>query len=544
MPTSETLLPHVYEEVQKDTADFSFRTPVVDDEMEPLDRGEHESRVDQQWRIVSAVARLAVLNSPEARKVMTGLAAAPLTESLPGDTIKALGEVDPKTKRIATWMRGTLGEYLALDAVPDEAIGSRLKAATKLRRKDTLTQRLVEHKLQNPDTYQQRLADSRQIVQDDPGISDAERGLVGRRYGYARDAKLIALMAEVHDTAAIPERSAEEGVTKLALESSTRLVMTNEAYDETPTLLDPKTWQERTQLKDRVYSVKVGDEAYIMKERKTGRHTDTVDNIHRNSLTAQEEFETAKKFADLGVVQEDDIRLRWEKPLGYVEFPDVNDDGYQFTLFENEPDIDSRVTVTQLADKILESKEHYAEEFEKAKTQAKKVYEEHKDLLDNALKAEQYTQPKKKRFALTKKAREEREYYESLPPPDELTFEEFATVKAYYLVEKAHDLFKATMREVGYVNSDNYDTDYASKIRKDETGRIGIDVIGFDFEYYEKIPQSSEEVRRQREADRRNGKGAEDRVYKGSEARAIMIAGSYAMLKNDGWELFANGASY
>lgn len=539
MPTSE--IPHTtHADVEADIADLPFRTPVIDG-LSKEDAREREERVNNQWTTVTGIARAAILNSPQVREAMAGLSVLPLSESLPKNAIDTLSQVDSRASEAIRQM-GVLGSYVALNNVPDEAIGKRLKGATPLRTKETVVKDLVDRKTGDPAGYGTALDQWRKYLAEDPGITETEKELVARRYQFGRDTKLLGLMAEMHDTTAIPERSGEDGLTTIRLESGTKVVATNEAYEEKPGLLNPEHWKGRRQLKDRVYSVKIGDESYIMKERKTGRHRDTHDNRHIDSLSAREEFETAKEFADLGTIKKGNIRARWEKPLGYAEFPDADGKGYEFVLFEKDPDVDEKLLPTTLAQEILRAQESYKEEFEQAKQRAKEIYETREGLLDNALKAEAFNQPKKKRFAFTKKARQQRKYLDSLPQPDELTFDEFAKIKAHHIMEEASDLVSDTLIDRGYRNLDSQKEDFASKLRKGPDGQVGVDIFVFDCEYYQKDPSSTEEMKQRTQQERENGYGAKSRVYAEGDARAIAVAASYALLEQDGWNMPAEHA--
>src|SRR5690606_17465649 len=117
-------------------------------------------------------------------------------------------------------------------------------------------------------------------------------------YRYARDVKLLGLMSELQDQP-VSDLAPKDGLVTHEFKSGTKLVMTSEAYQANPSLLDPKTWEKRRQLKDRVYVVTVGGAEYIMKERKTDRHTDVKRSGHKDGLSSHQEFEVAKEFADL-----------------------------------------------------------------------------------------------------------------------------------------------------------------------------------------------------------------------------------------------------
>lgn len=72
----------------------------------------------------------------------------------------------------------------------------------------------------------------------------------------------------------------------------------------------------------------------------------------------------------------------------------------------------------------------------------------------------------------------------------QLTFEEFARVKAQKMIEQARDLLDEAMAKNEYGNSDIDGSAY----RIHTNGDVKLDIVGFDFEYFEKIsPQEASE---------------------------------------------------
>ena len=284
--------------------------------------------LDSRWLIITEAVRRAILSSAEARRIAIGYTAKPLSEALPQDALGQFAEVDPRTSRLVRAMRETLGSVLELASIPDELLIPDLRHAPPMQRKQAAIDSLG--RVFGQQYYETTVKQIRRRVESIPGITEAERDLVARRYRYARDVKLLGLMAELQEQP-VGSAEARDGVITHELKSGTKLVMKSEVFETSPTLLDPQKWEKRRQLKDRVYVVTVDGKDYIMKERKTPRHTDVKKHGHKDGLTSQHEFEVAKEFGDLGTITQGDVELRWEKPLGYVEFPD----GYQFCLFES-----------------------------------------------------------------------------------------------------------------------------------------------------------------------------------------------------------------
>ncbi len=485
---------------QPDDGDWSRRDRVLENETA---RKAQEAKVDRHWLALTEAARRAIIVSPDVRHGAATFTEEPLSEVLPQIAMSKLSESDPRTARLAKRMGKTLGPVLELDPVPDERLMPDISNAPPLLRRGDEIGYLAGLRSGTSEHYVDSLRDTRERVKQFPGVTQAERGLVARRYRYARDVKQLGLMAELLEQPIVsPE--ARDGVITHELSSGTKLVMTGEAFNDTPALFDPKRWESRSQLKDRVYVVTVDGKEYIMKERKTPRHTDVKEHGHKDGLTSQEEFEAAKEFSNLGTIRKGDIELRWEKPLGYVEFPD----GYQFCLFESEPDLKTDGTEYHLLREIMDSAEEYTEEFEQTRERAKQIYRERKDLLGGFNDKE------------------------AQPTTPELTFEEFAKLKARYLIGEARELLSQTLWDHGYTNSDS--DGYAFRLHKGR--RPTIEIIGFDFEYYRKDPKQAEIIKQDVQLSNESGDSVKI-AKRVARTRALAVAASYGMMEQMGKKL-------
>lgn len=550
MPAPESNPAQVRAQVEAELAGVPFRQPIVDDynlaihdaqpgedfwarrdrvlENEAANKA-RDVKIDHEWLALTESARRAIITSPDVRHRAAAFTVEPLSEALPQKAVSELAESDPRTARLAKLMGKTLGSVLELSPVPDEVLTPDLRHAPSLRRKDDVVDSLTRWKSVLSDFsehYDDLLQETRNRIEQFPGVTQAERDLVARRYRYARDVKQLGLMAELQEQP-VGSTEAKDGIITHELKSGTKLVITSEALEVSPTLLDPQKWESRRQLKDRVYVVTVDGKEYIMKERKTPRHTDVKKNGHKDGLTSKQEFEAAKEFGDLGTIRKGDVELRWEKPLGYVEFPD----SYQFCLFESEPDLNTDAPRYKLAHEIMDSSEEYTEEFEQTRERAKQIYDERKDLLRGFDYRDAATKPK--RFAISRAARRHKHNYEAQPKPDELTFEEFAQLKANYLIDEARELLSQTMWDHDYTNSDM--DGYAFRLHKGK--RPTIEIIGFDFEYYRKDPKDAERIKQNVQHSNENGDSANMRAYPVLDTRAIALAASYGMSEQMGYKL-------
>ncbi len=500
--------------------DGMFRTPIVnyDSSIDNPSSGKE----DRQWRAVTEALRRGILDDPEMRQIASQFVATPLSERLPEEAVDEIVKVDERTARLLK-LGSAITETLKLESVPDEFISPDIRNAPSPT-KGVYINMLTRRKQQGDnESFDRTLEEAREAAARRPGITKAEKDLIARRYRYARDIKLLGLMAELYDQP-IQSPEAEDGVVSHELSSGTRLVMTAEAFEATPSLLDPQKWESRHQLKDRVYMVVVDGKQYIMKERKTLRHTDTREHDHTDGLTSEREFEVARVFAALGTIKQGNIELHWEKPLGYVEFPD----GYQFCMFEAESGMETASPTYQLELSILNSMGVHAEEFARIQQRAKEIYDERGDLLWA------YEDRRESQRAFSKKINFWKKASDDSPVVDELAFREFAALKAAYIVDEARELLSQTMYRHGY---GNYDRDgHGFRLRKEGEQTV-LEIIGFDFEYYENEPEHAKKVIAGIQERRESGEGARSNIYMAGFSRKLVAAASYAMLEQMGFKL-------
>lgn len=535
--------PPTPDELHQQIAELPFRTPVVDDydqmvhdkrdgedwkvvanraEAEKSQREEREAGIDHQWLMATEAARRAILSNPQAREVVRAYVTTPIDETIPSQVMDALAETNPLVSRTLRLSKAGLGALLGLEPVPRELLKPDITNAPSLQTAQ-YTEEILGSWLdmpdfleENPEYLAEQLQDTADRIEKHPGVTDAEKRLAARRYRYARDVKMLALMSELVDQPG--EESITDGLMTRTLPSGTELVITEEAYEKAPDLLNPAAWERRIQLKDRVYTVTVGGSDYLLKEKKTSYHTDTKEHGHIDGNNSKDEFAIARQFAELGTITEGDIQLHWERPLGYVEYPD----GFQFCMFELEPGLIAEPEGT-LWRAIVAHPEAYQEEFEAVQTRAKNLLAERSDLIQG------------------RRIDDEEGYYDSQLRPDqpkardELTFQEFAQLKAHYMTVAAGKFLERTLLEQGVVNGDV--DGHAFRVRDDDSARIVLEVVGFDFEYYKQDPDQVEKIRQRDEENRADGDQTKHWARRGHEAREVVTAASYAMMEDMGWVL-------
>ena len=397
-----------------------------------------------EWVDASA-AVLRAMGDAEVRQTLMGFAATPVSEKLPQQMLEAL----PHTPALDEARDRTplLSEFLALPAVPDERIVPTLQKASPLRIPGGLF--------------------------GDQGlgtISEAEHNLIDDRYTMAREVKLLALGAELTETG-LPQPD-ETG--HVELPSGISIQVDPERADEAVQLLDPTNWESRRKMKDRVHSIRVGGKSYVMKERKTERHTDTVDPARRPSFEpitgSAKEFAVAREFA-ANPTERDDYLLTWERPLGYVTYPD----GFEFVVFDHEEGLqDERTAGLELRRLILDNPTEYQEEYQQiqARSQEFKHY-------PAVVRAAEHRLPRTLVGALALLAMRGVGLGPKSLDKQRVTFDDFAAAKAAQIVAQGIDVHRAELRSRGYVDPDSDGVLY----RVDPATRR-LEVIGFDFERY------------------------------------------------------------
>lgn len=474
-------------------------------------------QMDQQWRLLTEAIRRNILTNPETRTAAIGYISSPVDESLPRNFLDGLSS-DDRVARLKERYRDKIGNYLELEPVPEDQISPDIRNAKSLTKPENTVEMLQRlYGIDTPEYYEnlRRYAESGMFLR---GITAQERLMITQRYRFARDVKLLALQAEV---AGLGENIQINDRGEAVLPSGTSIRINAEDETRRQELLNPQNWQRRRQLKDRVYEIQVGSSKYILKEKKTARHTDTKKHGHKPGLTSLEEFQTAQHFQENGVEQQGNIKVNWEKPVASVTFPD----GFQFTVFEHEDGLVEESSVTQaLAQEILEHRDQFENEFVAIQTMAGKFKDDPKVLAFERGNTESGLKTILQWLGLRK---------EQIP---ELSFEEFAVIKALRMQRQARNLMKEIIIRNSYTNSDL--DGYSFKINS-QNGKPQLEIFGFDFEYFSKIDQDEIEERIKRHNDFEQEWESRDGVgflcwYNGSSVTRMQKAAYFAMLEAEG----------
>lgn len=432
------------------------RTPVIGPENKQIYSPDD---IERQWRFITEAVRRDLITKPKTRNVLLDFCATPVTEDLPNQFVNAVSNIDKRVAKLGNRYRDGIKDYLKLPAVPDEQIRPDIRHAPQLTKPEDVIKNLTQWYGKEDPMYEKSL---RRDIEEGTflrGITEQERLMIAKRYKYARDIKLFALGAEIVNQGRIlPNENGE-----IILPSGIRMVIDLNQDVQRADLLSPHLWERRKQLKDRVYEIEVNDRKYILKEKKTARHTDTAKGGHMETRSSLEELEVARQLQKNGTINKDRISVSWERPIGYAIYPD----GFSFNVFEYEEGlIQQNALAPQLVHEIIRHRSQFEEEYQLISEFADK----HKDSLEVLKWEDNESEPDKENAS-------------------QLSFEDFARVKALRMQMQAYNLIRETLARNGYSNID-LSNNYSYRIKNED--QLQLEIVGFDFEYVSKI--SPEEV--------------------------------------------------
>ncbi len=484
---------------------IEVREPVLDDQLpERFDF----ARIDEQWGLLTEAVRQEMLADPTVRDFVAQQTTTPVSESLPNNFLLGLS-ADARVARLEQRYAQEIGAFLALPAIPDEILTPDVSHAPRLE-SPAFVLRNFDPESEAFQKQAQHFIDGGRFAK---GITGDERKMVAKRYRFARDIKLLALGAEI---AQQPQPLLRDEKGEIVLPSQTTIDISQEDAASRPELLNPQQWIKRKQLKDRVHVVEAESSRYILKEKKTARHTDTKQGGHQQGLSSAAEVRTARHFQEHGRIEQGDLAVNWEKPVAAVTFPD----GFQFAIFEYQEGLIPADDLQRiLSEAIKQHRAQFETEFREIKAAAGKFWNDrrvwsHYEPKVGALEAAA-------RMVKLKKV--------------ELTFDDFAMIKAYRMQGQAQALLAKTMLKSGYRNSDLDGFAYKTPV---SGGGLKLEIVGFDFEYFEKIQPQEAALRLEvydrvdRDFERRGGIGFTT-WSGGPDVTRMQAAGYLALLEKE-----------
>jgi hypothetical protein len=396
--------------------------------------------VEHQWEFFTAATLRAIRTNQPLREALTQYASRPVDQNLAAEMLREVAQADTQVAKLVDRFRGELGAFMALPEVSLVETDGDLNAA---------------------------LARSK--------ITPVEHAFVADRFRDARDVKILALAAELTQQGAVSPDEAGE----IDLPSGVRLMVDPADPELGRQLLDPMQWEKRSQLHDRVYEVTIGGSSYILKERKTGQHTSVTRDVlgprHTDGLTSAEEYAVGKQFHEHGGASSGRIKLSWEKPLAYAEFPD----GFQLVIFQHEEGLIGPENAGHVVGRLMRTIIDHRADFEQEYRQVLELSRRHWDHQDARKPWEKTSTSDSGPRAWVGHGRNR------FKP---ITFEEYAAVKATRMVHQAEEMMITARREQRYLEPDY--GGYA--FRLPSPGQPDLEIIGLDYEYYIPYPDTPE----------------------------------------------------
>jgi len=418
----------------------------------------NDMSVNRQWLEFTEIVRRNILSSSDFREKVASFVTAPLAEKLPLEFFEAINDFSQEIDGMRHQFKDKLLRLLKIPSIPDSAMSPDVKhAGGGLSPSISIDEVLSD---ENIERVIRRMRTSKDYV-----LGCSEKEIIFRRYEMARDVKLLALMAEMQHEKVIVDKKGES-----VLNSGVKVCIDpNKDKNLRDLLFNPERWEKRRQIKDRVYKIIVGGQKYILKERKTKTHRDTVEHGHQEGLTSSEEYNLARHLQENASMETEEFKVSWEDPIGYVEFPD----GYQFVLFEYEDAFDNYSnnfvdTFDSLRGDILNHREDYIDEYNLVKNRVITMVDPETEPVRSKL-----------RSVLGKGI---------LKFIKHLSFEDYAEVKAYFMLFKAVRL----MEDLAYDNGKYglQDTSHVFRFKR-EDNKTQLEIIGFDFENVEQGERSA-----------------------------------------------------
>lgn len=426
------------------------------------------SALDHQWNLITEALRQEMLVRGDVRKALIPFCQAPVSEKLPEKVLETLTPLDTRIAKLSSRFQKVFGRFTKLPEIPTEFIIPNVQSALPhASLQELITQILTTDDIQNRSQIQKAMQITSKRGDFTKGLTPEEKQMIIRRNGYARDVKLLALGAEILDQHP-PLRPSVD--LEIGLPSGTKIGINPDAIEQATILIQPHMWVRRKQFHARVYEIDTGGKRYILKEKKTRTHEGTKKDGFVEGQSSSEEFRIAKSFYEKASVEEGILKVCWEKPIGYVQFPD----GYQFTIFESLGGLLEEETVQpELQHAILENREQFETEYSAIKQHLMKfLTDPYVVMLEKGSDSEAAKELLK---GIGVKAKS-----------TNFSFEDYALIKSVRLIKNAKQLIGSLPLRL------NYDVDdldgYAFRISRN--GKMQLEIVGFDFEYFFRISEN------------------------------------------------------
>ena len=236
------------------------RVPVIDNDQLP----EYDRRlIDKQWRLITESVRRRLLSDSKIRDLVLEFSNVAVSEDLPKKLLDRLSS-DEVISSLRERFSSQLQSYLNLDPVEDDLIRPDIRYAPRLQTPEEIVGRLLLFFDENDPKFQSAIEKHLSDETFHNGITEAERVIIAQRYRFARDVKMLALMAEMYSCQELISTSEDQ----ITLPSGIQIHCEIDDPIKKQEILNPIFWNNRKQFKDRVYKISVGTNEFFLKKRK------------------------------------------------------------------------------------------------------------------------------------------------------------------------------------------------------------------------------------------------------------------------------------
>lgn len=424
--------------------------------------------IDFQWWILSKAILENIKKSPELRKQILSIPQEKLWERLSYNFLNSNLDFNKTVEKLKKRYNDELIKILSLEEIPKDEIYIDISNTREMYKAEETIKKIIE------DDYLPFLKDKEQNHYTSKEekiyaeinnwsftnwITKEEKKLLIKRYIYARETNILLLWSSILET---KKNLLQE---EIELENWIKIKNNLDFKNDLKNIFNIKNWWSRKKIKDRVFEVNINWKFYILKERKTKNHTDTLKSWHKDWLTSLEEFEIAKKLYKEWSKNDWLIKIDFEKPITSVLFPNW----YQFTLFEKNNIFDNLNTSKDLLSEILNNPEQFQKEYEYVLENYKKYFNNEEVLyLSEFYKNSTITKLLNK---LLRKSKDE----------TDLTYLDFSYLMNRFINEKIYNSYEKVFKELWYTNIDV--SPNKEVIVKSNEEWITIDIFWYDFEY-------------------------------------------------------------
>jgi hypothetical protein len=424
--------------------------------------------IDFEWWILSKAILENIKNSPELRKQILSIPKEELSEKLSYNFLNSNLGFNKTVEKLKERYNDSLIKVLALDEIPKEQINVDISSTRIIYPAEEGIKRIIEN------DYFPFLQEKKEIYQTSKEekiytkvnnwsfkdwITKEEKELLIKRYIYTRENNILLLATSLLETKKDLKQE------KITLENWVKIKNNLDFESELDNIFNINNWWSRKKIKDRIFEIDISWKTYILKERKTKFHTDTITSWHIDWLTSFEEFEVAKKLNKEWTNNDWIISIEFEKPITSVLFPNW----YQFTIFERNDIFNNLDNGINIESNIYQNPEQFKEEYE----DVLKNYSKYCENSDVIKYSKYFPNSFLSKINIFKKKK------------PHLTYKDYSKLKSKFISEDIYIKYRDKFEKLWYKDEDgNIDYEIITKSNKNW---FKVYIFWYDFEYVREV---------------------------------------------------------